>query len=553
VSGLYVANNDDTKPLPEPRAILLRGGEIKENLDEIERGLIEQQVGVFQRNGGLVRPGVVSIDVRDGGRVKSVGLIDVCAKSLIEIITNATVLARYDRRTRQPVEVNCPINIAEAYMNRKGHWELRPLTGITNAPTLRFDGSVLNQPGYDPDTGLLYIPQRDVKFPAIPEDPTREHALKALSVLEELISAYPFVSPEAHSVALAAMLTGMIRRILPTAPGFAFTSPVPGSGKGLLCDTIAYLTHGRQPSSLTQGNEEETEKRISSALMRGDPVIVIDNITRPIIGDKLLSILTQQIADLRPLGSSKLVGHDTRALLLFNGNNLVIPGDMCRRLLVCGIDPGCENPEGRRFEFDPLERVKRNRGKYVSAGLTILGAYFSKRRPKTAAAIYDGTVSDEADPLGSYVDWSRWVRDALLWLGEPDPVKTIESSKSLDPEAEQIGAVFYHWAEVIGVGVRTTVKDAIAKATRNKGLLEDPDEFEEGPSDDTADKGQSLLDAFNAVAAPMTRGSRSERVDPMRLGKWLSKIKDRVVDGRRMVLMPEKRHGDRQWCLERVG
>src|SRR4029079_18463215 len=145
--------------------------------------------------------------------------------------------------------------------------------------------------------------------------------LKALSVLEELISAYPFVSPEAHSVALAAMLTGMIRRILPTAPGFAFTSPVPGSGKGLLCDTIAYLAHGRQPSSLTQGNEEETEKRISSALMRGDPVVLIDSITRPIIGDKLLSILTQQLADLRPLGSSKLVGHDTRTLLLFNGNN----------------------------------------------------------------------------------------------------------------------------------------------------------------------------------------------------------------------------------------
>src|SRR6185369_1369186 len=147
------------------------------------------------------------------------------------------------------------------------------------------------------------------------------------------------------------------------------------------------LAHGRQPSSLTQGSEEETEKRISSALMRGDPVIVIDNITQPIAGDKLLSILTQQIADLRPLGSSKLVGHDTRALMLFNGNNLIIPGDMCRRLLVCGIDPGCENPERRRFAFDPLVRVQQNRGKYVAAGLTILRAYLSERQSKQLVAL----------------------------------------------------------------------------------------------------------------------------------------------------------------------
>ena len=140
-------------------------------------------------------------------------------------------------------------------------------------------------------------------------------------MLDELICGYPFVSLEARSVALAAILTGVVRRMLPTAPGFAFTSPVPGSGKGLLCDTIAYLAHGWQPSSLTQSNEEETEKRISSALMRGDPVIEIDNITEPINGAKLLSVLTQQFADLRPLGTSKLVAHDTRTLFLFNGND----------------------------------------------------------------------------------------------------------------------------------------------------------------------------------------------------------------------------------------
>jgi len=189
----------------------------------------------------------------------------------------------------------------------------------------------LNQPGYDKATGLLYVPQPGVSFPSLLPEPSKDDARKALVTLSELISEYPFIDDAARSVALATMLTGVIRRMLPTAPGFAFDSPVPGSGKGLLCDTIAYMAHGREPSSLTQGDEEETGKRISSALIRGDSVICIDNITEPLVGAKLLSVLTQQVADLRVLGQSQLVACDTRALFLFNGNNLTIPGDMARR------------------------------------------------------------------------------------------------------------------------------------------------------------------------------------------------------------------------------
>lgn len=280
--------------------------------------------------------------------------------------------------------------------------------------------------------------------------------------------------------------------------------------------------------------------------MRGDPIIAIDNITEPVTGAKLLSVLTQQRADLRPLGSSKLIGHDTRALFLFNGNNLTIPGDMCRRMLVCGIDPECEHPEQRPFDFDPLERAKQNRGRYVRAVLTILRAYFVERE-WTRLRVYFGEPAEaKADPLGSYVEWSRWVRDALLWLGQADPVATIGTSKSLDPEAERVGTVFYHWAEVIGEGVRITVKRAIAAATCTAD-----DHGVEAQINAKGDKRTRLLDAFNAVAAPMVRGS-GERVDPRRLGRWLAMHKDRVISGRRIVMVPEKLHGDTQWCLDRV-
>jgi putative DNA primase/helicase len=396
---------------------------------------------------------------------------------------------------------------------------LRPLTGIANAPTLRSDGSLLDKPGYDAATGLLYVPQAGVTFPRLAAEPAMEDARKALAILSELISKYPFIDGAARSVALAAMLAGVIRRMLPTAPGFAFDSPVPGSGKGLLCDTIAYMAHGREPSSLTQGNEEETEKRISSALIRGDSVICIDNITEPLVGAKLLSVLTQQVADLRVLGHSELVGCDTRALFLFNGNNLTIPGDMCRRVLVCGIDPACEDPERRKFKFDPLERVKHNRGRYVVAALTVLLAYRKSGAPR------------QASPLGSYGEWSRWVRDALLWLSEADPVSTIARTKQADPVAEQIAAFIHAWADVIGEGNTVTVKAAIEAATKQRD--------------------STLMDTFKQVAPPLRQDSGGE-VDAIRLGKWLARNKDRVVDGRRLVRVPEKHQGNTQWRLERV-
>jgi len=383
---------------------------------------------------------------------------------------------------------------------------------------------LLDQPGYDCATGLLYVPQPGVVFPPIPAEPNIEDAWEAITILHELIGEFPFTSPEARSVALAGLLTGVIRRSLPTAPGFGFTAPVAGTGKGLLSNTIGLVASGRKPSPITQAGEEETEKRLSGLLMRGDPVISIDNITEPLGGNKLLSVLTEELAGLRPLGGSQMVDHLTNALFLFNGNNLSLHGDMCRRVLMCGMDPAHEHPERREFAFSPVDRVRHDRGRYVGACLTIIRTYLAAGSPPLAP------------PFGSYVEWSRLVRDALIWIGEKDPCLTIDSSKASDPITERVGAVFHHWAQVIGEGERVTVKDAVAAAEK------------------AAANGQAgLIDALHAVAAPMARGSANERVDPRRFGEWIKRQKDRIVGGRRVVLAKELRDGNRQWYLEAAG
>ncbi len=161
MSKLRIVNNTDTEDPPERRAIALLGGRIEQNLDEIEEALLEQRIGIFQHNGALVLPGTVSIEVRDGEIIEAAGLVEVSAGSLVEIITSAAMLGKFDARSRRPILINCPPQIADAYIKRKGRWGLRPLTGIINAPTLRPDGSLLDKLGYDPPDGsALYRPAR---------------------------------------------------------------------------------------------------------------------------------------------------------------------------------------------------------------------------------------------------------------------------------------------------------------------------------------------------------------------------------------------------------
>ena len=138
IGDLHFRNNDDAGRLPKKRSIHLIGAELEKNLDEIEGALVEQRIGIFQRNGDLVSAGAVSVDVRGGKQIHAVGLIPIrSAAALVEPITSAATICKFDGRSQEWVPVMCPRSLAEYYLHRRGRWKLRPLTGIANAPTLR--------------------------------------------------------------------------------------------------------------------------------------------------------------------------------------------------------------------------------------------------------------------------------------------------------------------------------------------------------------------------------------------------------------------------------
>lgn len=515
---------DETLPnCPPIREIKIRGGAHPSVLDEAEEALIEQSIGVFKRGEMLVRPGELLLQVRGGKQVSDLVLVPVGAPSMVEYLTSAATFLRWDARKQDWNRINCPRDVADGLLSRVGLWRLRPLIATINAPTLRSDGSILDMLGYDALTGLLYDP-RGVVFPTVASEPTRDDAERALATLKALLRGFPFASGEAQAVALAGMLTACIRRSLPTAPVFGIDGTGAGTGKGLLADTIAMVGNGRAASPITAGaGEEELEKRVASMLLRGDLAICIDNLDRPLESSFLCSVLTQETQSVRVLGQSKTVTLPTNCLFLATGNGLTFAGDMWRRGLNCLIDPAMERPSEREFDFNPADLARRDRGNYVAAALTILRAYWCAGRPR-----------QDGKRMGSFEDWCRMVRDPLLWLGEADPVATVQPAND-DPERGRFASVIEEWRKEFGEDQGVTLRHVIQVA--EKARSETPPRTE-------------LHEALHAVAASMVRGG-DHSIDARRLGYWLRGVKRKVINGRRLV--PEGHsHAGARWRLERA-
>ncbi|MEZ5784752.1 MAG: PriCT-2 domain-containing protein [Rhizobiaceae bacterium] len=508
-------HDDDGRPI-----VYLFAGYRPAIIDMSEGALLQAKLSFYQRGSMVVRPAMVPVAVSDGRTVDAPRLIDVKVHHIAEAFTRVICYKRFDKRAEKWVNSDCPHRIAETFLAREGLWRLPVLTGIINAPTLRPDGSILDLPGYDAQTGLLFDPQ-DAHFPVLPRDPDRDMALRALAYLKDLISTFPFVTEGDRAVALSAILTALVRRSLPTAPLHGFNAPTTGTGKSTLVDLTSQIATARHAPVIAQGkSEEEMEKRLGAALIAGDVLIAIDNCEEPLGGELLCQTMTQTSLKVRILGKSVNAEVPSNAAIFATGNNLTFEGDMTRRAIRATLDAGVERPELRAFDRDPLAVVTAKRGDYVAAGLTILRAYDIAGRPEMRA------------PLGSFTNWSRRVRDALIRLGEADPCDTMEGMRGADPKLEALNTVLEQWREVIGMD-RVSVREIIERATDQRPQLFGRSEFIHPEFREALLRVAGEGGAFNG----------------RRLGKWIGGQQNRIVGGLRLVSAGVSA-GRARWRLE---
>jgi hypothetical protein len=481
--------------------------------------------GIYRRGSLLVRPGRIynGSELERAGVRRSPGTLTILVASedyLVFALTKQAQWEKYDKRSDEWAPTNAPMNVAKALAAASDQLGYIPvLSGIIEAPTIRGDGSLLDQPGYDPATRLLFDPG-GVEFPPIPKKPTRAQAEAALKTLREPLAEFPFVDDASESVALSKIITGLTRKAMRAAPLHVDTAPKMASGKTLLATIGGYIATGRAPAMMSQAEDPESErKRLLAVLLEGAPLVVIDNVERPLKSDALCSVLTEPLFTDRLLGLSKTATAPTNALFAATGNNVVIAGDMTSRAIVCTLDPECERPEERRFKLNLHEWVPAHRGKLVAAALTIVRAYLVAGEPQK------GKLSNFA----RFEDWSRFVREPLVWLGMADPCLTRKKIEENDPIREKLKGLLTTWAEIFP-NAGATVAEAIARAEKTEAVPNEVGTFR---------PKQSMLplrEAINAIAEE--RG----RINPRRLGSFITSHVGRVEGGRRFIREGTRQH-----------
>ncbi len=499
---------DDRRPV-----IDIEPGELPAIVDAAEAGLLAAGAEIYQSGGRLVTIGHTEPGRRRSPIRRPEGaprLVPVTPVHLREVLTAVARWRRYDARAQAMRPVDCPMAVATALVDR-GRWALRELVGYVEAATVREDGTPITAPGYDEATGLYLL--GGAPRVTLPAAPTHDDAMAAADTLAAALGSWPYVDAGDRAAAVAMIPTMLYARAVDAVPMACVTAPTPGSGKSLLVDGAAIIATGRRAAVLSLGRDPaEFQKRMASGMLAGDSPLVPDNVETPLGDDFLCQIITQPFLTIRPLGSSTPVRVPARTALIATGNNLVIRGDLTRRVMLIRLDAGTECPELREFAGDILADLADRRAELITAALILTMAYHAAGCPHVAIP-----------PLGGFTAWDRLVRRPIVWAGLDDPLGPTADIRADDPDRAAMVALYAAMAEVYGERI-VTAADIIDDASRGTPRY---------AGDGYAHDHPALHDAVRQVCG--------DRVDARRLGYALRRYRGRIADGLRLESVA--RHG----------
>lgn len=396
----------------------------------------------------------------------------------------------------EPTPVDCPAQLVR-WVRGRAQWRgVLPLAGLREAPTLLPSGRLISKPGYDLPSGLLLNFNAGL-FPAIPTLPTKDQAVAALKLIDELLVGFPFCADHDRAALHASIISGAARSAFQLAPFFLSSAPVQSSGKSTAAALPSLVATGREPMSISPGDsDEEADKRILAALMSGRSFMSLDNL----LGEFELASVARAISEPtyggRVLGLSRTIDLPTTAALWTGSGNNVIPrGDLVSRTVPINLDPQDARPwlQKRSNRSPRLVAVER-RPEFLTAALTIVMAYIAAGYPDVG--------------LGGFrlEEWATHVRAPLVWIGDADPLEGMRKAEERDPAMELLRELMLAWGDRFG-SLPTTVSDAVEASVSHTALL--------------------------IVLRSVSRSAM--QIESRRVGRYLASYEGRIVDERKFV------------------
>jgi putative DNA primase/helicase len=512
---------------PDTRTVIeLRVGELHKQAAAAEKVLAATGRVYRQGNERLVYCGFEEADASKGRKTAAARVrpYDVAwlTCELSEVARCIKFKVSDSERAVSVVAAEVPAQLVRAVLSRAST-RFAELVGVIETPTLRPDGTALAQPGYDPATGLMLFDPPPM--PIIPERPSRSEAEASLALLDGVLDEFPFVDAASRSVALSALVTPVVRAAMEFAPLHAVVAPEAGTGKSFLINLAAAIATGRLCPVLgaATGNRDdqldkaELDKKLTGALLAGQALIFIDNVSGSLGSSLLCQMLTQSRVQVRIFGDNSRNPEVRNTSTVFtNGNNMEVEADLIRRTIRCELDAQMEKPWTRKFKADPFKIIVANRGRFVAAALTVVRAHLVAESPGEA----------RLSPFAGFDDWSRLVRGALVWLGRADPVASQETLQAIDPKATMLDELMEAWAEGLN-------GNRIPHGWRTVKELTD----------------RNFTDSFDKALRDATRARELETLNPVKVGMLFRKHANRVRNGMRIASELDGHNKVMRWQL----
>ena len=271
--------------------------------------------------------------------------------------------------------------------------------------------------------------------------------------------------------------------------------------------TIGYIVLGREmPVSSYAHDPAEMRKKITAIALAGDRMIHLDNLEGNFGNDALDRALTTTRWKDRILGKNLEVDLPLIPVWYGTGNNVAVAADTTRRIIHSRLDVLEEKPEERTGfkHVDLITYLKQNRGKLLAAAFTILRAYCNAGRP-----------TQNLTPFGSFEGWSRLVREAIVWAGQPDPCLTrTKLAESSDTTTDSLCQIINAWTAYDTLDHGIVVSETLARLYAK----------DYPPRDDASSAMRVALE--NLVGCPSGRAP-----SPRQVGAKFKSFRRRVIGG----------------------
>ena len=404
-----------------------------------------------------------------------------------------------------------------AALLENGRWPgVDHVEALTTTPIIRPDGSVQWEEGYDRETGAYYASVGDV----LPQTkPDRASAVACRKRLLDVVGDFCWASPLDAEVWLAGLLAPLVRCWCGPCPITLFTATTPSSGKSVCADIIGAIIGGRGMARMAWTyDNEELRKRLVSMALAGDQIVLWDNLangsslTGPVVD---MAATAERVYD-RALSKNEMIDAPLKACWYATGNNISVPSDTGRRVLLARMTPTMEHPEDwTGYRVKRIVRYCRKlRPELASAAVTILQAYLLAGSP------------DQPSVIGSFEGWSEVVRSAIIWAGGDDVAKARANlAPGVDVDADIHRQLLIVWRGLFRTG-GSTIPRAIDLCPPNGE--------------------EAVLGTVLAELAPERGGKIGSA---RRIGREFTKYRGRVreVEGCKLVLERREKNAAGMW------